>query len=94
MSDSTVYSMGTALSRAHDNGTDVEVLVGGQWLAGMVVAYDGHGVVLEGADRTHAVIRMESIQAVRVDGLAPARPQLPSSSGNVFSMAGNYAANR
>ena len=44
MSDSTLYTIGTALSRAKDQDLTVQVLVEGQWLDGRVVATDGHGL--------------------------------------------------
>ena len=46
MSDSTIYTIGTVLRRAQDNDLPVDVLAEGQWLAGRVLALDGHGVVL------------------------------------------------
>jgi sRNA-binding regulator protein Hfq len=65
-SDSVLYTIGTALNRAHDNNVAVQILVEGQWLAGRVAAVDGHGVVLHSDDAEHAVIRMGSVSAVRV----------------------------
>ena len=41
MSDSMLYTIGTALNRARDNGFGVEVLVEGMWLRGRVLAVDG-----------------------------------------------------
>jgi sRNA-binding regulator protein Hfq len=71
MESSLIYSMGTALNRARDHEVGVEVLVAGQWLAGRVVDVDGHGVMLETDDFEHAVIRMDSVEAVRVHAPAP-----------------------
>jgi len=72
MSNSSVlYTIGTALNRAHDHDAPVQILVEGQWLAGNVVAIDGHGVVLTGDELEHSVIRMESISAVRIFSPAP-----------------------
>ena len=69
-SDSVLYTIGTALNRAHDNDAEVQILVEGQWLTGSVAAVDGHGVVLHSAGNTggaeHSVIRMGSVSAVRV----------------------------
>ena len=76
MSGSIIYTIGTALNRAHDNDVPVEVLVEGQWLSGHVVAVDGHGVVLTGDDLDHAVIRMDSVAAVRVHSAPPDRTPL------------------
>jgi hypothetical protein len=70
-SGSTIYTIGTALNRAHDNDMSVELLVEGQWMSGHVLAVDGHGVVLDSADGEHAVIRMGSVSAVRVSAPAP-----------------------
>jgi sRNA-binding regulator protein Hfq len=75
-SDSVLYTIGTALNRAHDNGVPVQILVEGQWLAGRVAAVDGHGVVLHSDDAEHSVIRMGSVSAVRMFAAAPARPPL------------------
>ena len=71
--DSIVYTIGTALNRAHDNDVQVEVLVEGQWLTGSVVAVDGHGVVLNSDHREHSVVRMDSVSAVRIYTDAPHR---------------------
>ena len=65
-SESTIYTIGTALNRARDNDMPVQVLVEGQWMSGQVLAVDGHGVVLDAADGGHAVVRMGSVSAVRV----------------------------
>lgn len=75
MSDSTVYTIGTALNRAKDQDLSVEVLVEGQWLCGEVSASDGHGLVLTNAAREQSVVRMASISAVRVLSAAKSRPQ-------------------
>lgn len=59
------YTMGTALSRAHEGRHLVDILVENHWMSGRVVALDGMGVVLaEGQD--HCVVRVERISAVRV----------------------------
>jgi len=61
----TVFTVGTALRRAEANHLPVEVLVHGQWLRGNVAGLDGHGVVLS-THAEHAVVRLESIAAVRI----------------------------
>jgi sRNA-binding regulator protein Hfq len=71
-SDSVLYTIGTALNRAHDSGVPVQILVEGQWLNGRVAAVDGHGVVLYD-DAEHSVIRMGSVSAVRMFAEAPMR---------------------
>lgn len=85
VSDSTIYTIGTALNRAHDNDIEVQILVEGQWITGNVVAVDGHGVVLNGAELDHAVIRMDAVSAVRIFTAAPRRTPLPAGS---YSMPG------
>lgn len=72
-SDSMIYTIGTALNRARDNDIPVRVLVDGEWLSGRVLAVDGFGVVLHCEDLEHAVVRMESVAAVRVLSAAPGR---------------------
>lgn len=68
---STLYTIGTALRRAHDHHLPVTLLVEGQWLHGGVVGVDGHGVILELDEHEHAVVRLERIAAVRVRGTLP-----------------------
>jgi sRNA-binding regulator protein Hfq len=77
VSDSILYTIGTALNRARDADVPVQVLVEGRWMAGTVVAVDGHGVVLSGDEHEHAVIRIERVAAVRVLTAAPHRTPLP-----------------
>jgi hypothetical protein len=81
-SDSVLYTIGTALNRAHDNEAEVQILVEGQWLTGHVAAVDGHGVVLHSAGEAgiaeHSVIRMGSVSAVRVFTAAPMATPLTS----------------
>ncbi len=62
---SMIYTMGTALNRAHEDGNEVAVLVDGVWLSGVVVISDGVGVVLEG-EGEHAIVRVDHVTAVRV----------------------------
>lgn len=71
MSSSMLYTMGTALDRAAENGLTVTLLVEGSWLEGLVAAHDGVGVVLEGGDGQHAVVRTERIAAVRISAQSP-----------------------
>ena len=90
MTDSTLYTIGTALRHAQDAAVEVEVLVDGHWVGGVIRAVDGHGLVLAAGVDEHAVVRMDDISAVRVlreapAGLAPAieagaRPMPPPGS--------------
>ena len=65
MHGSTIFTVGTALRRAENNHLPVEVLVNGHWLRGTVAGVDGQGVILS-THSEHAVVRLESISAVRV----------------------------
>ena len=67
------YTIGTALDRARENGHLVEVLVDGTWVSGQVVAGDGQGIVLEGRDEEHSIVRLERIAAVKVRSGSPFR---------------------
>lgn len=71
MSGSTLYTIGTMLNHARDNGLEVDLLVAGQWLSGVVAAVDGYGVVLASNDSRHAVIRLEAVSAVKVAEYVP-----------------------
>ena len=84
MSDSTLYTIGTALNRAKDQGLTVQVLVEGQWLDGRVAATDGHGLVLAAEGLEQSVIRMQSISAVRVFSAAPNAQPMPGPQGSDF----------
>ncbi len=86
-----IYSIGTALNRAKDNGVSVEILVEGMWIRGDVLAVDGFGVVLQGEEERHSVIRIESISAVTICSPAPHRQQIPE---RVHAMPGgrSYAS--
>lgn len=66
MLKSTVYTIGTALLRAHDNDVAVDVLIDGQWLHGDVSAVDGQGAVLMCEDGGLAMIRIERVSAVLI----------------------------
>ena len=66
MLKSTVYTIGTALRRAHDNDVPVDVLIDGQWLHGDVSAVDGQGAVLMCEDGGLAMIRVENISVVLI----------------------------
>lgn len=64
MTGSTLYTMGTALNLARNNGATVEVLVEGHWLSGRVASIDSHGVVLTNDGMGHSIIRVDKITAV------------------------------
>ena len=89
MSDSMLYTIGTALSRAKDQDLTVQVLVEGQWLDGRVAAADGHGLVLAADGFEQSVVRMQSISAVRVFSAEPTRAHAyPADTPNSQPMPG------
>ena len=88
---STQYTIGTALERAREAGNLVEVLVGNQWIHGMVVASDGLGVVLESDGLEHCVIRLDGIAAVRVAAGAPDLPAEASPFANARRADGSVS---
>lgn len=61
---STMFSVGTLLRAAEDNGTEVRVLVEGNWIDGRVLGCDGHGAVLDGGENGQFLVRLESVSAV------------------------------
>jgi hypothetical protein len=65
INSTTMFTVGTALRRAENNHLPVEVLVHGHWLRGTVAGIDGQGVILS-THSEHAVVRLESISAVRI----------------------------
>ncbi len=84
MSSSQIFTIGTALRRAEDNGVPVEVLVEGQWLRGEIAGLDGDGLVLVTPERTQCVVRNAHISVVRIlanlsfDDEAPSEPRATS----------------
>ncbi len=75
MSGSLLFTIGTALNRAHQEGLAVQVLVEGEWIGGHVAWLDGQGVLVAHLDE-HSVIRLTSISAVKVLAESPVRPAL------------------
>jgi hypothetical protein len=69
MESSVIYSMGTALGRAKDQDLPVAVLVASDWLRGRVLVVDSYGLVLETDSFEHCVVRLEAVNAVRVDAI-------------------------
>ncbi|GCD89931.1 hypothetical protein [Nocardioides sp. LS1] len=76
MGISTLYTIGTVLNRAYDNGLEVELLVDGHWITGVVAAVDGFGVVLASNGDRHAVVRMEAVSAVTIAERVPQREEI------------------
>lgn len=85
-----LYTIGTALNRARDNDIPVDILVGGTWISGRVVAVDGFGVVLSDGDREHSVIRVEAVSAVRILAAPPSRTSIPAGARPMPGPRGSY----
>jgi hypothetical protein len=76
MSGSLLFTIGTALNRAHQEGLTVQVLVEGQWLGGQVAWQDAQGVLLVTEMDEHAIVRLAGISAVKVLAASPLQPRL------------------
>lgn len=75
---STLFTVGTLLRRAQDQGVSVRALIDGQWVAGVPVAADSMGVILD-APEGQTLVRTEAITAVQfqrgaLEDPAPAQP--------------------
>jgi hypothetical protein len=60
---STMLSGGTLLRHAQDTGTEVKVLVQGNWLDGRVLGCDGLGAILDGGE-SQFLVRLDQVTAV------------------------------
>jgi len=63
-SSSTIYSVGTLLSRAEGTGQQIRVLVEGNWIAGTPLSCDGYGAILDAGSEGQVLVRVEAISAV------------------------------
>ena len=72
----TILTVGTALRHAQQAGVTVEVLLGDAWMSGQVTAVDGEGVCMVTPDGGATVMRISSINAVRIEALA--EPETPA----------------
>ena len=61
---STIYSVGTLLSRAESTGQQVRVLVEGSWITGKPLSCDGYGAILDAGTDGQVLVRVEAISAV------------------------------
>lgn len=64
MSNSTVFTIGSALRQAENDGFPVGLMVDGQWFAGAIGGLDGDGVLLDAEDG-QVTIRLTAISVVR-----------------------------
>jgi hypothetical protein len=70
VSSSMQVTVGSALSRAWDQGQTVDVLVGGHWFSGLISNLDGMGVAIDGENFERYVIRLDQVGAVRIRTMA------------------------
>ena len=75
-STSTLFTVGTLLSRAQGTRTPVRVLVEGQWVSGTPVESDGHGVILDGAEGQF-LVRLDAISVVAYARTGADGPTVP-----------------
>ncbi len=83
MSGSLLFTIGTALNRAHQEGMAVQVLVEGQWIDGQVAWQDAQGILLVTDMDEHAIVRLASISAVKVLAPSPVRPSLEAAENSL-----------
>ena len=81
------FTVGSSLSRAESSGQEVDVLVEGQWLSGVVMGLDALGVVLVQEGSLPWTIRLDKVSVVRVRAAAEA----PMAAGQLVSAATEVA---
>jgi hypothetical protein len=67
MQVSGILTMGSALTRAEQDGTEVAVLVQGEWFRGHVRGLDGHGLMLDDGQGHDLLLRLEHVAVLRID---------------------------
>jgi hypothetical protein len=66
VNDSRVLTVGTVLRLAWTAQAPVRLLLSTGWLDGVVMGVDQHGAVIRDG-RSHVVVRLEAVSAVKVD---------------------------
>jgi hypothetical protein len=67
MQGSVILTMGSALTRAEQDGTEVAVLVQGEWFRGHVQGLDGHGLRLDDGQGHDLLVRLEHVAVLQID---------------------------
>ncbi len=67
MQVSVILTIGSALTRAEQDGTEVAVLVQGEWFRGHVRGLDGHGLMLDDGQGHDLLVRLEHVAVLRID---------------------------
>jgi hypothetical protein len=63
---STLLTVGHAIDRAKDQGMTVRMNVGGEWITGVIVSSDGHGVAMLEPGGELCVARHDAVICVRL----------------------------
>jgi hypothetical protein len=67
MQGSVILTMGSALTRAEQDGDEVAVLVQGKWFRGHVQGLDGHGLRLDDGQGHDLLVRLEHVAVLQID---------------------------
>ena len=70
---SVILTIGSALTRAEQDGSEVAVLVQGEWFRGHVRGLDGHGLMLDDGQGHDVLVRLEHVAVLRIDQEAEIR---------------------
>jgi hypothetical protein len=61
-----LLTVGAAIDRAKDEGMEIRINIGGEWVTGRVMNSDGHGVAILEANGDMCVVRRDAITCVRL----------------------------
>ena len=61
-----LLTVGHAIDRAKEEGMEVRMNIGGEWVSGRVMNSDGHGVAVLEANGDMCVVRRDAITCVRL----------------------------
>jgi hypothetical protein len=65
-----LLTVGHAIDRAKEEGMEVRMNIGGEWVAGRVMNSDGHGVAVLEPNGDMCVVRRDAITCVRLSSRA------------------------
>lgn len=63
-----LLTIGQALDRAKDEDLTVRMHIGGEWITGRILNSDGHGVAVLENSGDVCVVRLETVNCVRLPG--------------------------
>jgi hypothetical protein len=67
-----LLTVGHAIDRAKEEGMEVRMNIGGEWVSGRVMNSDGHGVAVLEPNGDMCVVRRDAITCVRLESTSPA----------------------